>query len=304
MMRSLIQHGLLVVALSVSPLAARQIKWASDPSVTNLTSDNSSMDDGFQFELGVFEGSFVPTLSNKDEWAANWRPAKRVDYNPATQAFDGEFLVENNDPPFTIDKPAYVWGWRLAGNAAEWILFRDATWNWPEVDPFPGFSLEWDASEATAIIGDIDATGSPFLMKSAAVTGAASPTTTWEQWQAKQLAGEPQNGPQDDPDEDGTPNLLEFVFDTDPLTATPPPQTPVTMIEDGGDSFLQISIPRRIEHAAELSVEVSPDLAAWQSGPLHTQVVADDLDGLVVRDLTPLSPSAPARFMRLKATLP
>ncbi len=302
MMRSHIQRGLLAVAFLILPLGASEISWFSGFEATNLASDDSPMDAGFQFELGVFEGSFIPTLSNKDQWAANWRPAQRVDYSPATQSFDGVFTVENNDPPFTIGKPVYVWGWRLAGNAAEWILFRDTIWTWPEA-AF-GFPEYWEASEASAIIGEINETGSPFLMKSAAVTGAASPTTTWDQWQAKELAGEPLNGPQDDPDEDGTPNLLEFVFDTDPLTVTPPSPTPVTLVEDGGDRFLQIAIPRRIEHATELAVEVSPDLTAWQSGSLHTQVVADDVDGLVVRDLTPLSPSVPARFMRLKAMLP
>jgi hypothetical protein len=287
-----------------SVLVAREIEWFSAVGANNLTSLGMAMDGGYQFELGVFEGAFVPTISNKEQWAANWRPAQRVDYNPGIDAFDSSYQVADNEPPFNAGKNAYIWGWRVDAANSEWILFRAESWTWPVSDIFNPNALEWDAVEATAVIGTIDPDGVPFLMQSAAVTDAASPTTTWDQWQAKHLAGETLDGPQDDPDKDGTPNLLEFVFDTDPLTATPPPQTPVNLIEDGGDRFLQISIPRRIEHAADLWVEVSPDLTAWQSGSLHTQVVADDLGGLVVRDSTPLSPSAAARFMRLKATLP
>jgi len=303
-MRSYIQRGLLVVAFCTSPLAASLIDWFSGFEAVNLASDDSPMDAGFQFELGVFEGSFVPTLSNMDQWAANWRPAQRVDYNPATQAFEGLFSVENNDPPFTAGKAAYVWGWRMGASGAEWILFRAPSWTWPEADEFPFFSIEWDAADATAIIGEIGGPVDPFLMKSAAVSDAASPTTTWNQWRAKMLAGEPLDGPNDDPDLDGTPNLLEFVFASDPRVASPPPQTPVSVVTVGEDRFLQITVPRRVEHPADLTVEVSSDLATWHSGPAHTLTVADDLQGLVVRDLTPMSPTAPARFMRLKASLP
>jgi len=304
MMRSHIQYGLLVVALSTSPLGASEIQWYSAFEATNLASDASPMDASFQFELGVFEGSFVPTLTNKGQWAANWRPAERADYDPVTQAFDSIFVVEDNQTPFAVGKPAYVWGWRMGASGAEWILFRAPSWTWPEADEFPFFSIEWDAADATAIIGEIGGPGDPFLMKSAAVTGVASPATTWEQWQAKFLDGEPLDGPNDDPDLDGTPNLLEFVFGTDPLAAGPPPQTPVSVVTVGDDRFLQISIPRRVEHSVDLTVEVSSDLVTWNSGPSHTLGVADDVDALVVRDLTPFSSSVPVRFMRLQASLP
>jgi len=304
MTKRLIRHGLPLVAMFLSPLGAREIQWYCDSSSVNLTSDGSAMDAGFQFELGVFDNSFSPTMLNMEDWAANWRPAQRVDYNPASQFFDSEHTVSDNDPPFIWGQDAYIWGWRINGNQTEWILFRDTTWNWPEADPFNFTPLDWNAKDATPVIGWIDADGSPFLMKSDAVSGAASPATSWEQWRGKELAGEPLDGPNDDPDKDGTPNLLEFVFATDPLAPGAPVDTPVEVVTVGDDRFAQITIPRRVEHPAVLTVEVSSDLTVWNSGPAHTLTVSEVADEWIVRDLTPLSPSAPARFMRLKAMLP
>ena len=307
MIRSHIPQGVVAAALILTtPLVADEIDWFSDFQAVNRTSNGAPMDAAFQFELGVFEGSFVPTLANQTQWAANWRAAQRVDYNPLTQAFDGNLDVTDNDPPFTAGKVAYIWGWRLNGADTEWILLRADSWNWPAPDPFnpfPPFPLQWSAAEATAVIGEVNASGVPFLMKSAAVTGAASPTTTWPQWRTKFL-GVTSNGPNDDPDMDGTPNLLEFVFATNPLAPEPPALTPLEVVADGGDRFLQIAIPRRAEHAAVLTVQVSSDLTTWNSGPLHTVTVVDEVEHLVVRDLTPLTPTQPRRFMRLQATLP
>lgn len=134
-------------------------------------------------------------------------------------------------------------------------------------------------------------------MKSASVTNAAPPSTSYLQWQTEHLPGEPLDGPGDDPDNDGVLNLLEFVFGTLPKTAGAPTVTPVSLVV----GKLQIFIPRRIDRPAVLTVEVSPDLVNWSSGPAHTAVVTDDVSGLVVRDLTPLDPANPKRFMRLKA---
>jgi hypothetical protein len=65
-----------------------------------------------------------------------------------------------------------------------------------------------------------------------------------------------------------------------------------------------ITVPRRLDRPATLTVEVSGNLVDWQSGPAHTEVLQDNEAALVVRDLTPLSPANPKRFIRLKAKLP
>jgi hypothetical protein len=290
--------GMVLVLLLVSAVAhAQQIAWSSDDGKTNLTSNGSNMDGTFQFELGVFEGTFQPELGNMAQWATNWRPVQQTNYDTLNSSFAADFSVEDNDPPFTAGKPAYVWGWRVDSSGTEWILFRNASWTWPDLEDTPAFTQFWEAVDATAIIGEIDPDGSPFLMKSAMVR-------SYNQWRTAELAGSPLDGPNQDPDQDGTVNLLEFVFGSNPMIAGPRPQTPVSLVAVGADRFLQITIPRRIDHIATLVVEVSSDLKIWNSGPEHTATVSNDVASLVVRDLTPLSSAAPRRFIRLRAVVP
>jgi hypothetical protein len=282
-------------------LHAERILWSSPPGSTNLTSTEAAMDGEFRFELGVFEGTFDPALEDKTLWAQNWRPAQRTAYNAAGMDFSAEFVVEEYDPPFTLGKQAYIWGFRGDASSGEWILFRDASWTWPVPNPFNPSPPQWTADEATAVIlGEINTSGSPFLMKSAAVTNAAPPATTWDQWRQEFLTNEALDGPDDDPDLDGTPNLLEFVFGTDPISANAPTATLASLV----DGHLVITIPRRIDHQAVLTVEVSGDLVLWNSGPAHVEILSDGLAALVARDLTPLDPADPKRFIRLKAALP
>ncbi len=132
--------------------------------------------------------------------------------------------------------------------------------------------------------------GSPFLMKSAR-------SQTFTQWQVEQLTGEPLDGPGDDPDGDGSSNLLEFVFGTPPKSAGPATVTPVALVA----GHAQITIPRRPDRPARLTVEVSGNLSDWQSGPAATQLVDDEVAAMIVRDLVPIDPVHPRRFMRIKA---
>lgn len=282
---------------------AEQIYWYSVGPISNLTSGGAAMTAGFSFELGVFKDGFVPGSANTADWAAKWVPAQRSTYNQALQRFDNQFTVTvaNHVAPFTQDPAAYVWGFQGGVASCEWILFRKDDWTWPAPvgsPPNPN-GLSWNAAHATAVLGTIHASGSPFLMQSAAVTNAASPPTTWQQWQAVELAGVA-NGPNDDPDHDGTNNLLEFVFGTPPKQAGAPPQTPVTRV----NGHLQITIPRRIDHPVVLTVEVSSDLTHWDAGEMFTEAISNSPAALVVRDKTSLSPANPRRFMRLKSELP
>jgi len=256
------------------------------------------MDADYRFELGVFTGTFVPNDTNKTSWAAHWNVMQRKAYDAAEKRYDGEFTPEDNDSPFIEGKAVYVWGFRGDAAAGEWILFRANDWTFPNA--FAPLNYQWFAKNATCVIGSINLTGTPFLMQSAAVTNAAPPTTTWVQWQATNLANEPLNGANDDPDKDSVSNLLEFVSGTSPKSAGGPPQMPIAMV--GG--FLQITIPRRIDHKATLVVEVSSDLTTWNSGTNETEVVSNGLMTLIVRDKTPFAPPLIRRFMRLRASLP
>lgn len=237
--------GPCLIALAASMgMATGQdsVFWNSDANMPNLTSGGLPMDGKFRFEIGVFAGSFVPTSSNKDQWAANWRPAARTIYQTGTSRYASNLIVSSNASPFTIGKTSYVWGFRGGAADGEWILFRDPTWTWPNASGFE--YLEWYAQSATPVIGQINGSGSPFLMQSAAVTNAAPPTTTWTQWKTENIPVGTANGANDDPDFDGTSNLMEFVFGTDPVVSNNPTATPVAIVS----GHMEITIPRRVDH--------------------------------------------------------
>jgi hypothetical protein len=288
----------LIAALVATGMARGEtINWYSPAQKTNLTSTGLVMDGGFQFQLGVFSGSFVPTPGNASQWATWWASAQAASYNPASKAFDSLFTVTGNTAPFSVGAKAYVWGRRTASTGDEWILFRKNDWTWPAPDPMNPFFTDWNAASANEVIlGSINANGLPYLMKSEAVY-------SYSQWRDSTLAGEPLNGPNDDPDRDGVSNLLEFVFETPPTLAGASPLTATSFVEISGQSYLQISIPRLRNRLAKLTVEVSADLSHWDSGDSFTAVVADSVTTLVVRDKTPAVPGAAKRFMRIKAEL-
>ena len=108
-----------------------------------------------------------------------------------------------------------------------------------------------------------------------------------------------------DPDADGLSNLQEYAFNLDP-------RTPDRVGKPSGgvaDGYLILTY-RQAKAAADVTftVEVSGDLATWQSGPASTtQVSAVDLDAntrqVTVRDNVPTG-SAAQRFMRLKVSAP
>jgi len=281
--------------LSCMPLAAQvPIPWNSLANAVNLTSDGQLMDGNFTFELGVFTGSFVPTPENLNDWVANWTAAAFTSYDASSRSYSAVHDANTNDPPFVAGKATYVWGKCELNGRKEWILFRASNWQWPDTTfPSPALSA-WVADQATAVIGQINSSGIPFLMKSAAVP------ISWEEWQAANLTNEPLNAAGDDPDMDGMTNLLEFAFGTSPTAPNAPVATPVTL--QAGHPV--ITIPRRLDHLANYIVEVSGDLLLWQSGPAHTEILQNDAAALVVRDLTPVSPENPKRFIRLKVTLP
>lgn len=292
-------------ALFSTTSLAGSFSWFSDPNRINLTSTGQLMHGGVRFELGVFTDGFVPSSSNTSQWAAHWVAADRTTYNAVSKRISSGLTVFDNEAPFTVGANGYVWGFSGGETAGEWILFRNTAWNWPSPNLFSPINIEWSAAQANVVIlGSIHPSGSPSLMQTAAVSNSLPPTTSWAQWQTEELSGISQSGPSEDADGDGSSNLIEYVFGTAPTTPNPPVSTPPSVLELNGSRYLQISIPRRRDHPAELVVEVSSDLLTWQSGASHTQVVGDTASALVVRDLTPLGQGASKRFMRLRVLPP
>jgi hypothetical protein len=278
--------------LGSAALHAQPVLWSSDPERVNHDSLGVPMDSGFSFELGVFKNNFVPTLSNLGQWLTQWQAADLAPYFPSTSSFSKLTTVDNT-PPFSVGAKAWILGTRITPTGSEWILMRGSGWNWPASNPLNPFPLPWNVKDAQqVVIGAVDPSG-PVLMKS-------GPVNTWPQWQAARLAGTLLNGPGDDPDGDGLPNLIEFALGTPPVGGPPNPPVPVTLV----DGHLVMTVNRQPGNLVNLRVQVSGDLLLWQSGPGVTSFLSDTPSLLVVKDLTQVSPTAPKRFMRLRAEVP
>ncbi len=291
----LLRISFLLAATFLSPLQANTIAWFCNPNRVNHTSTGANMDAAFQFQLGVFTGTFIPTISNMSEWSSRWQSAQVSSYNTATKSFGNAFTVSANPAPFTVGKKAYIWGRKTTATASEWILFSAISWTWPAPDPMNPFTIDWNTAAADLVLaGSIDPTVASFLMKSQAVF-------SYTQWQDSQLVGEILSSPNDDPDHDGTSNLLEFVFGTSPTQPTVPTLTTMTLVEISGQKYLQMSVPRLRNRLAAVTVEVSENLVNWLSGTNHLVEVTNTSELLIVRDLTPSSSGQPRRFLRVKA---
>ncbi|BCU77643.1 hypothetical protein llg_23580 [Luteolibacter sp. LG18] len=284
----------------VSCASARNIRWFCNPLTTNLTSTGATMDGSFRFELGVFANGFTPTAGNTASWAANWVPAQRTLYNATNRLFTEEYTVVDNTAPFAVGAVAYVWGFG-GPTGSEWILFRASTWTWPQADPLNPIALSWNASSATqVIVGSINATTPPSLMRSAAVSSSAPPPTPWPQWQGEMLVGTSQNGPNDDPDGDGVPNALEFILGTDPQLPDRGSAITTAIVEAGGQNYLQLGLPRLSDRTATVVPEVSTDLILWSSGGSVTSVIAATPSLLTVRVLSPVVAGTTRQFVRFR----
>ncbi len=292
-------HLLLICCgLFVLPSKSETITWFCDPASLNLDAIEQPMDGFFQFQLGAFTAGFEPAATNAAQWAAHWTPASTAAYHEGNHLFQGQFTLTGNAAPFTVNGNAWVWGFRNGESGSDWILFRHPGWRWPAANPLNPPLLQWNTKDATQVIlGSVSAAGSPFLMKTAAVS-------TYEQWRGSELEGNPQDAADDDADQDGVANFLEFVFGTSPVDAASVLRPPVSRVEVSGQHYLQMTVPLVAGRLYDGTVEVSGNLSEWQSGAPFTTVVSQGGGTLVVRDLAPLGPVHPKRFIRFKAVAP
>jgi hypothetical protein len=105
------------------------------------------------------------------------------------------------------------------------------------------------------------------------------------------------NAADDDPDDDGDSNLMEFALNTNPLRANPSPL--VRDLEDvAGARHLRLTLPKN-PAATNLiyTVQSCGDLVSWTHA--DTSIETDTATQLIVRDNSDVAVT-PRRFIRLR----
>jgi hypothetical protein len=122
-------------------------------------------------------------------------------------------------------------------------------------------------------------------------TSFRTPWTIWRGQNSVQL-------PEDDPDKDGVPNLLEYALNLSPNTTTPLAQRIVNDLDS--NQYLRLTITKNPNATDVLySVEVSSDLTDWNT--TDVLILQNTTTMLQVRDTQPMN-AANRRFMRLRVS--
>jgi hypothetical protein len=108
------------------------------------------------------------------------------------------------------------------------------------------------------------------------------------------------------PSRDGYLNLAKYALGTDPTHPIGMAQRPFVTLTPGAgtDLYLTLNVPRRTRRSDITNeVQISSDLATWNSGAGYTVTIEDRDDLLVVRDAIPVG-VGPNRSMRLRVQAP
>lgn len=212
MKTSLLSRLLLTcVALSAFavavPLRASTIFWGSDFNDLLFDSSEQPLDGSFSFEIGSFAAGFVPTTSNINDWAANWKvfdrafdptPADPNDGDPEGWNTVDQFFVgtvehtatggssspdANPSDIFAQGEVVYLWVYNTKNRevGTEWALVTDGTntgdtssdWVFPDPADPSSVSYDWQLADADlAIYGGLNGTtggGQPFTIQTSLV---------------------------------------------------------------------------------------------------------------------------------------
>ena len=208
---SLLQRLLLTLAALFAlgmprPSAASTIFWGSTFEQDVLfDAAGQPLGGEFSFEIGSFEGGFVPTMENLNDWAANWKVFDRA-YDPtpldaddgdpegwnSTEQFFvgtvGHTLTGGSDSPdadptdtFPQGEVIYLWVYNTKNREAgtEWALVTDGTnlgdnfsdWVFPDPTDVGSYDLMLEDADL-AIVGGLNGTsggGQPYTIQTAVI---------------------------------------------------------------------------------------------------------------------------------------
>lgn len=301
----------LVLSAGMAGADPTDIIWRSPQERMNILSDSQPWGSDFQLELGSFKAGFTPAATNTAQWATNWVAASRTNYNQSLTnsprgGFAGSYTFTSNNGPITNGGNAYIWGFGGSELAGQWILLQKtngSAWRWPNPAALFPPPLLWSTGSAETLLGTINTnTNAPFHLQTVTVANSALPPTTWAQWAESQL-GQTNHG-NSDYNSNGITDIWEYALHADGSGRDPDPASWLQQAEVGGERYLEIHIPRRRDHPANYTVEVSNDLQNWASGPSYTEVVGDTMEALVVRDKLPIGEGGDRRFMRVRVSVP
>jgi hypothetical protein len=123
----------------------------------------------------------------------------------------------------------------------------------------------------------------------------------YHSWILQQSGTAGQTDPEDDPDHDGTVNLMEYALGGLPGTPDPGILPVGSLIEISGIVYPVLTVVRNAQATGvSYIVETSSDLLEWKSGDGETEILADQPGLFVVRSTRSANASNPAVFLRLK----
>ena len=101
-------------------------------------------------------------------------------------------------------------------------------------------------------------------------------------------------------DNDGLNNFLEYALGLNPRAADGFNTSGATLEPVSGSTYLTLTINRAsLRPDVVYRVEVSTNLAQWNSGPSFTTTLTDTPTQFKVRSNTPVTPTSPPQFLRL-----
>ncbi|MGJ8639698.1 MAG: formylglycine-generating enzyme family protein [Opitutaceae bacterium] len=207
--------------------------------------------------------------------------------------------------------------YNLAGNAWEWIAdnyvapYDTVAVNDPLVQD-PSSTLRswrggsWNYHQATLqsamrFYDEEDRGNDHFGFRIAGENSIVQNYNTWTD--SHFTASDPNRDASDDPDGDSLPNLLEFIFNTDPQLATSSPNLPTVQFDSEGNYILEYI--RTVQTTdAPLTYLTSADLETWETAiedTNYTQSVSDNNDG--TETITINFPKSERLFIRVLAEM-